>query len=54
MQKTIETLQKNKKVKLEELVGELHEKPDQACKKCASLLIVCGQYAEKLKALKKK
>ena len=43
---------KKKEVKLEELVGKLRSDGDGTCKKCATLLIVCGQYAEKLKKLK--
>ena len=52
----IKLLNKKKDVKLEELTARaVAEKPsDGKCQKCQAYLIVCGQYAEKLKALKKK
>lgn len=52
LEKDLSKMAKKKEVKLEELVGKLRSDGDGTCKKCATLLIVCGQYAEKLKKLK--
>lgn len=54
LEKDLVKAAKKKEIKLEELVSKLKSdgKNGDTCKKCAALLIVCGQYAEKLKKLK--